>query len=416
MQKAIKKSNLQILKIMLSTITGNFGSLVLSFVIGLLILKNTNSILGFGFSQIIGPLVSILLLPFLGSIVDKYDRKKIIIASQILSIITLSIYALLITISKENTIIYTYILLTILRISDEFLSISFMSSQINLVLEEDIQKLNSLKGAINSLMSILSPIIAGLLLSKFLLIHFVLMEIVIEFITFIIVLFIDFKFNKVENEETRKDENIIKMFKDSLNYLKGQNLITFLITLAMIVNFMFTSISLALPIIQIKYLKFEDFLYAITTMAFSLGIFLSSIVLSTIKTIKNPIKTAVFGVLNLGVLLSLFGVSLIFSFSKMTYFYIIIIFLLAMSTIASFINIPLQTLFVKTIEEKYQGRVFNLIETLCQLLNPLGILIFSILFENFKIGIIFIICSFLIIFSSIVFPKIFKINLKNIKN
>lgn len=76
MEKNLKKSNIQIFKIILSSITGNLGSSILSFVIGLLILKKTNSILGFGFSQIIAPLVSVILLPFLGSIVDKYDRKK----------------------------------------------------------------------------------------------------------------------------------------------------------------------------------------------------------------------------------------------------------------------------------------------------------------------------------------------------
>lgn len=291
-----------------------------------------------------------------------------------------------------------------------------MASKINLVLQEHIQKINSLQIAVNSLTSIVAPIFASILLNKFLLIHFVMMEMIIEFLTLFIIIFIDFKFNKIKNEINEKNESIIKMFENSIEYVRGQNIIVFLIVLAMIVNFMFTSVSLALPIIQIKELKFEDFLYAITTMSFSLGIFLSSIILSRVQTIKNPLKTTVFGIFSLGVLLILFGSSLTFSFSKMVYLYIIIIFLLTMSSITSCINIPLQTLFVTIVEQEYQGKVFNLLQTLCQVLNPLGILIFSILFENFKISIIFVICGFLVILSSIIFPKIFKINLKNIKN
>ncbi len=48
------------------------------------ILKKTESALNFGISQIIGPLVALVLLPFVGGVVDKYNKNIVIVIAQLL--------------------------------------------------------------------------------------------------------------------------------------------------------------------------------------------------------------------------------------------------------------------------------------------------------------------------------------------
>ena len=76
----------QKLYIIISHLFGKLGSGIFSFGIGLMILRETGSASNFGFSQIIGPVVSLLLLPLTGSVIDRLNHKKIVITAQICSI------------------------------------------------------------------------------------------------------------------------------------------------------------------------------------------------------------------------------------------------------------------------------------------------------------------------------------------
>ena len=171
----LKESRKQMIKLILTTITGNFGSSILSFIIGLLILKKTESALNFGISQIIGPLVALVLLPFVGGVVDKYNKKIVIVIAQLFSIVSLILYALSLNSNTETNLINTYMLLICLRVADQFLNNSFSSSTKKLVCEEHIQKVKSFEQMASSGVYIISPILAVFLLTKLDLIHFVLL-------------------------------------------------------------------------------------------------------------------------------------------------------------------------------------------------------------------------------------------------
>ena len=86
-------SNKQLSKLIVSNLAGTLGSAILTFVIGLIILKHSDSALYFGLSQAVGPVVSLLLLPFTGSLVDKYNKQHIIVWAQGLSILALGLFA-----------------------------------------------------------------------------------------------------------------------------------------------------------------------------------------------------------------------------------------------------------------------------------------------------------------------------------
>lgn len=409
----LKKSNIQIIKILITSLCGNVGSSILSFVIGLLILKNTNSVINFGFSQIIGPVIAILLLPILGGIVDKYNKKLIMILSQFLSIFSLLLYVVVINAYGYENLMYTYLLLVCLRISDQFLSTSFNASTINLVSKQHIQKLNSLNQLVSSASTIVAPIIAAFLLTKFTLESFVIMEIIIELITLSVILFINFEFSKSENCNDTNNEKIFEMFKEGIKFVKGRNTLIFVMVFSMTVNFIFSAISLGLPFIQIKKLFFSDYMYSMTSAIFPFGMIISAIILSVIPEIKNPIKNITRFVMLLGVYLLIFGSIFLREFSNTFYFISIVVFVLVSSFTANLINIPLSTWLVNNIEQNYQGCVFSLLNTISQLLSPVGIMIYSFLFDNVSVSVIFLLSGISVIVTCIFMPKVFKVDLQS---
>ena len=97
--------------------TGSFASQFLSFGIGLVILKKSNSSLYFGISQFLSPLICFVFMKQIKNLMGKFDLRKIIIGSMILSSlfsIILTIFFKLINISyhinKIFFILYIYLL------------------------------------------------------------------------------------------------------------------------------------------------------------------------------------------------------------------------------------------------------------------------------------------------------------------
>ena len=407
----LKESRKQMIKLIMTTITGNFGSSILSFIIGLLILKKTESALNFGISQVIGPLVALVLLPFVGSVIDKYNKKIVIVIAQLFSIVSLILYALSLNSNAETNLINTYMLLICLKVADQFLNNAFSSSVKRVVCEEYIQKVKSFQQIASSGVYIISPILAVFLLTKLKLIHFVLLEAVIEFITILIVLFINFNLIKTEESDNNEDKKVLKMFVEGIRYIRDKRVLVFIIFFAMFINFLFASVSVGLPYVLINEIKISDYLYGIINATFPVAIIVSSIILSMMDDIEFPLEFSFKWLRGtVGVLLFL-GIALLFKLSIFSYFIIFMIFAFGVNFVGNFVNTPVFVWLTKAVPHEYQGRVFSIIETGCQLLMPLGILFYSILFDNFKSANIFII-SGIALMVLVVLPYILKVDLK----
>ena len=407
----LKESRKQMIKLIMTTITGNFGSSILSFIIGLLILKKTESALNFGISQVIGPLVALVLLPFVGSVIDKYNKKIVIVIAQLFSIVSLILYALSLNSNAETNLINTYMLLICLKVADQFLNNAFSSSVKRVVCEEYIQKVKSFQQIASSGVYIISPILAVFLLTKLKLIHFVLLEAVIEFITILIVLFINFNLIKTEESDNNEEKKVLKMFVEGIRYIRDKKVLVFIIFFAMFINFLFASVSVGLPYVLINEIKISDYLYGIINATFPVAIIVSSIILSMMDDIEFPLEFSFKWLRGtVGVLLFL-GIALLFKLSIFSYSIIFMIFAFGVNFVGNFVNTPVFVWLTKAVPHEYQGRVFSIIETGCQLLMPLGILFYSILFDNFKSANIFII-SGIALMVLVVLPYILKVDLK----
>lgn len=412
----MKQSEKQITKIVASIITGNIGSSVLTFIIGLLILKETNSALNFGISQVIGPLVALILLPVTGALVDKYNKKKILICAQFLSIAALFIFGIFIFHDKGIHLLPVYVLLIFLKISDQFLTTGFTASIINLVAEKDIQKLKSIQQLISAVILVFSPIMGALLFNRLPLLYLIIIEIFLELLTIWIISSVDFHFSKTESENDRSEnKSILALFSSGLLFVKNQKLLVFVLFFSILVNFIFGAINVGLPFVQISVLHFSNTTYGITESIFSLGMILSSIFLSFSKDLKFPIFSSWIVIGFLGILITFLGFSLSVTMGKLNYIFIVALFNFLIGIGITFANLPMTVWMTKEIPPKYQGRVFNLLNTGAQLLSPIGILIFSALFNKNNSPYIFIIAGLSTVIITVVYPLAFKVNMRRNK-
>ncbi|WP_311377362.1 MFS transporter [Anaerococcus vaginalis] len=407
-----KNKNFSKLLLLLGNSIGQLGSSILSFVLGLYILKKLNcSIFFYSLSQIIGPLVAIFLLPILGSAIDKYNKNRIIRFSQFLSAISLFLFIIT---SRKIEIEYIHIigLLIILKLSDQILSTSLNSSTINIVDEEDIQSFRAHLQIIQAVSMVLSPIIAVFIIDKFALIGILLIEMFMELLVLVIYWKVDF--NKNTKKEVNESQSLLILFKEGIDFIFKYKKIVFGLAFVLVVNFILGIVNIGLPFVEIKILNLSSKNYALNDSILAIGLLIGSLISSKVKSQKtlniarNSISLISLVTFVLGLLLTLELTKNIWSIILAGYFLIIGISI-------TICNILLSSWSILNIPQEFQGRVFSILNTLTQVSLPLSMLLFGYLFEIISVYVVFVGAGIFLLLFTIGIPSLFKINLKNDK-
>lgn len=420
-----KKAKLQKILIIFSHLVGRLGSSIFSFGIGLMILRETGSASNFGFTQVIGPVVALLLLPFTGSIIDKVNHKKIVVVAQLSSIFGIVLFLLANNAQILPKLILIYILHTILVVTDLFLDTTYSSSMISMVAKEEVQKIMSIKQMIGTCVMIAAPIVAGFLYNFLSFEQFVIMEITSEIVTLLLVLGINFYMYATEQEEKADDEEVEKnpngisgvmaMFREGILYVRQSKMLTFVVIFSMFINIVFTSYMVGFPYVIIKYFDFSNAQFGISQVALSFGMLIAGVTLSRKKDIENPLYLAWRLIFPILFHLGLIGLLIFINGSQWFSFFGSIGINLILGILLGMTNIPMQVLMTKMVPQKMQGRVFNLLGTCSQVLMPIGTLFFGMLFDSgVRADIIFIGAAIVGVMISLAIPAVLRVRLQEL--
>ena len=407
-----KNKNFSKLLLLLGNSIGQLGSSILSFVLGLYILKKLNcSIFFYSLSQIIGPLVAIFLLPILGSAIDKYNKNKIIRFSQFLSAISLFLFIIT---SRKIEIEYIHIigLLIILKLSDQILSTSLNSSTINIVDQEDIQSFRAHLQIIQAVSMVLSPIIAIFIIDKFALIGILLIEMFMELLVLVIYWKVDF--NKNTKKEVNESQSLLLLFKEGIDFIFKYKKIVFGLAFVLVVNFILGIVNIGLPFVEIKILNLSSKNYALNDSILAIGLLIGSLISSKIKSQKT-LNIARNSISLISLVTFVLGLLLTLELTKNSWSIILAGYFLIIGISITICNILLSSWSILNIPQEFQGRVFSILNTLTQVSLPLSMLLFGYLFEIISVYVVFVGAGIFLLLFTIGIPSLFKINLKNDK-
>ncbi|EEU12032.1 MFS transporter [Anaerococcus vaginalis] len=407
-----KNKNFSKLLLLLGNSIGQLGSSILSFVLGLYILKKLNcSIFFYSLSQIIGPLVAIFLLPILGSAIDKYNKNRIIRFSQFLSAISLFLFIIT---SRKIEIEYIHIigLLIILKLSDQILSTSLNSSTINIVDKDDIQSFRAHLQIIQAVSMVLSPIIAVFIIDKFALIGILLMEMFMELLVLVIYWKVDF--NKNTKKEVNESQSLLILFKDGIDFIFKYKKIVFGLAFVLVVNFILGIVNIGLPFVEIKILNLSSKNYALNDSILAIGLLIGSLISSKIKSQKT-LNIARNSISLISLVTFVLGLLLTLELTKNSWSIILAGYFLIIGISITICNILLSSWSILNIPQEFQGRVFSILNTLTQVSLPLSMLLFGYLFEIISVYAVFVGAGIFLLLFTIGIPSLFKINLKNDK-
>lgn len=391
--------NMNFLLLFLGRLTSNLGTSIFNFALSLYVLDITGSATAFtmvlSFAIIPGIFVNILA----GVFVDRNDRKKIIVVSDLLA--GIMVIAFLLIFKVYSTVLLVFIAYVIvLNTIQSFFALAINASVPNIVSEERVAKANSAFQAIGPLINILGPILGAILYKAV----GMQMVFIINAASFIISgiseMFIIFQQKSIEKEKAEKTsyfDNVKEVFK----YLDTQKIIKFLLSMAVVLNLILNPmIFLVLQYIAYSILKVSSFQLSLIRAAWAAGTVCGALFVMTRKSVE-PILKKFFVLMGVQAVLILFWyfpkLSLFDNASTwlITIIFIILVFLYGLLNTIQ--NIPILTHFQLKIPEELRGRVFGVMGTALTISTPIGMWIFGVALENYDWGFIPIVAGVLVL-------------------
>ncbi|MFD2444832.1 MFS transporter [Bacillus sp. CGMCC 1.16607] len=395
MANAIQKN---LILFVIGKMTAVLGSSIYSFAIGLYILDKTGSSLNFAITLLLGALPRILLSPIAGTLSDRLNRKLIIITSDFACSIWLAIVFFVFTFIYSE-IWVLYLATAILSILNTFYSNAVTSAIYNMVGPDHLQKAMSLNQAAGSGSTILGPVLGGVFFGLFDISLFMILNIITFIISGLASIFIQYDLF-AEKKAKPTGNSIFTDLKLGFVYVKQQSFIKNLILISIWLNFWFAVFPVAVPYLVLTVRKMESFQLGIIEGTFSVGMLITSIILSTRPEIKRKELTLFGGLIAMSTVLILLGLPNfpgMANVSNIVFFPYLVIMVFLLSTFIMIVNMPMMVLLQKNTPDEYRGRVMSLLETGASAMTPLGFIIFGFTLEKMPVWVLLAICGLSII-------------------
>lgn len=360
----------------------------------------TGSAVDLAMATIAGILPQILLGPIAGVIVDRFDRKKIMMYSDgMIAVATLVLGILFLY--GEPSMMGMYIVLAVRSLGSTFHSPSFTASIPMLAPKEKLVKISGINQVINSVTLIIAPILAGILFGAIPLPYIIFLDIIgaIFGIGSIAIVRIP---NPEKKEET---SNILLEMKQGFFEIQQSKFLRILTIYVIVICLIFMPIASMYPLITKNYFGLEAIHVSIVEVLFSIGMLIGGIAMAKEVGFRKKQYTILVAML-------IFAVALIASgLIPSSMFWMFVVLTSIMGMMGPFFE-GLYTVILQTkIEPQKQGRVFSIVMSFMQLATPIGLFLVAPIAEEIGVEKMFVISGILMIVASVV-----TLSLKTIRN
>lgn len=342
-----------------------FGTQIYNFVFALLILYTTGSAVNYAITLILEIIPRIFFSSLAGVVADKYERKKIIVLSDILCALILFI-AFGVWNENTQTLLLIYIVTFLLNSINSFFDITLTASLDQLFKNDELQKMCSINECISSFIYLIAPTMGALFYSIVNFKYFLLLNGLSFLLSAFAEMKLEFKNNTIVSENIKLKAELIS----TISYIKKQRVILLLYTAAIFINIFYgLGVSLSLPIVLTTYLKFTEIQYSIINVILSIGMIIGAYIVGNLK-IQKRYKIIIFSLLAEAICINLFYLPNIINW-KIQWFYFIAIVSFILGFAVSMLNITVRVLMQEIIPSNIKGKVLGTLSTFCLSISPI---------------------------------------------
>ncbi|PPD58060.1 MFS transporter [Dehalogenimonas etheniformans] len=370
-----------------------FGSAVVEFALAWYLTIKTGSATILATSMLVAILPQVVLGPFIGPYIDRWDRKRIMIVADI-AISTLTIGLAVLFWLDAIQIWHIYIAMAGRAVGQAFHFPASMAAVTMIVPKKDLTRAAGLNQMIQGVITIAGPP-AGAFLFGILPIQGVLMVDIMTAVIAVLCL-IPIVIPHPKQATDKPSTSIIFEMIEGFRYIWKWKGLTWLIGLSAIISVFIAPAIALLPIMVNQALAGDVLKLGWIEAAFGVGIILGGLLLGVWPGFKNRIITCLTGVILCGLAATTMGLT------SQGWFQVGLASSFIVGFGMSFANGPIMAVLQATIEKNMQGRIFSLMGSVSSAMVPIGLIIAGSTSDAIGIGPLFYICGIAVMMTGII--------------
>ncbi len=368
-------------------------SAILQMAIIFYLTEKTGSAMVLSMASLIGFLPYAILGPAIGVLVDRYDRKKIMICAD-LSIAAAGAVLAIVALYMDLPVWLVMVVLFIRSIGTAFHSPALNAATPLLVPAEQLTKCAGYSQSVQSVSYIVSPAVAALLYSLWELNAIIAIDVFGAVIASITVAMVSIP--KLNDQVQGLKTNFLKEMKEGIVILKQNKGLFALLLLGTLYTFAYMPINALFPLINMNYFNGTPVHISITEISFASGMLAGGLVLGILGSCKKRILLIAGSFFIMGASLVITGLL------PPSGFVIFVVCCAIMGLSVPFYSGVQTALFQEKIQPEYLGRVFSLIGSIMSLAMPIGLILSGFFADRIGINLWFLLSGMVIIGIAIV--------------
>lgn len=347
-----------------------FGSQLVQFAIIWWLTQETGSATVLAIASLFAMLPEVILGPFAGTLVDRWKRRRVILAADSAIAVATLVLAYLYAIEAAGVgTIYALLLVRGIGASFHWPAMSAATSL--MVPKAELTRVQGLNQMLQGILRIVAAPLGALLLSLIPIQGILMIDVGTALFAIIplgLISIPEVVRGSVAQQAVGKT-SFWGEFRSGLQYVKAWPGLMVLMMMAMMLNFLLIPAGSLLPLYVSDYFGGGAIQLGWLESAFGFGMVAGGLVLGAWGGFKKRIRTSMLGLVGLGIGFMVIG------FVPATIFWLAIVGAFFTAAMLPFVNGPIHAIVQAVIDPEMQGRVFTLMGSLSAAMSPLGLII-----------------------------------------
>jgi len=351
------------------------GSMLAGFALVWWLTRSTGSATVLAMATLVQMLPGIVLGPFAGALVDRWNRRVVMIVAD--SIIALfSAWLAYLFWAGSLQIGHVYLIMAVRSLGGAFHWPAMAASTSLMVPDEHLARVAGLNQTMNGILNIISPPLGALLLSLLPLHGIMAIDVGTAALAVLPLLAIQIPQPvrravpaAIPGQAQTARPSLWADLRQGLRFVWAWKGLRAILIMAMVINLLFNPAFALVPILVTKHFGAGAAQLAWLNSGWGIGVVLGGLLLSTWGGFKRRIMTSMVGLIGMGV-----G-ALVIGFTPATAFWLAFGAMAITGAMNPLANGPMNAIFQSIVPPEMQGRVFSLISSACSSMSPLGMAI-----------------------------------------
>lgn len=345
------------------------GSGLVQFALVWWITQKTGSAAYLAMGTFVAILPEVLLAPFAGAIVDRFNRRIVMIVADIsIAVITLGL-AVLFAFDLVQ-IWHIFVVMFLRSLGGSFHWSAMQASTSLMVPEQHLARIAGVNQALHGSLNIIAPPLGALFMSILEFYQVISIDVLTAIIA-VIPLFIIRIPRPVRSDAGTilTPKMVLKDVVEGFRYIRNWKGLFYVTLMAAMLNFLLAPSSTLFPLMVTEHFKAGVWELSIIDSVFGIGAVAGGLILGVWGGFKNKATTSLTGIIGIGT-----GV-LVFGLAPANGFWIGVVGIVIMGITSSLANGPLLAIIQSKVAPEMQGRVMGTTNSICMAMMPISMLV-----------------------------------------